>query len=553
MDTARFPVAKGTDTEPTTITVRFQDVVDGRAYIRIPPEGRIKLVHRAGAPWNEKIPGAELHDLQKEILLRPEREKIVHGATRLGKSVLGGCEAICELMLPGAKLAVIAGRFDHVGAEWQYIDRGMRNLFKGCEQAFTRLKFKHQQNYHVYDVETIWDSRGQGFSIDADDGAALLGREFSRAILGEGSHISKEILEKRIWRALDGWLMQSKEGFVREGGYLSIYTTPKGYDGCSAAEWDRILQQTRRQPEKLHYGRVPFPETAWVREANILENPYFDKSVYEARKRALSQEAFEEQYQGKMTFKTGRIWKSFSDDKHVVSDFDEKLIRSMRLGVGIDTGAYTGISLGGIGPDRRLRIIGEVYTQQRTITESLEEFREMMVETLGPAFRTSEFDQLKDLIDIWVIDPASQHKLEIMEDLGGEVALSPPVPQGGGKLELIPSVEVIEEMFKQDRILIHERCDWTADQIRKYVWKQRKAATRGSTRPPVIVEPRKEYDHLCDSLRFLVTMLDQLGPRDEPAPAITYREAWKQAQRDRVFGPLQKIMENAEQSGGQWV
>lgn len=545
---------RGALSRAPSIRITFQDVLDRRAYIRIGPEARIRLCHRAGAPWNDKAPDAELHDLQQEVLRRRERQKIVHGGSRLGKSVLGGCEGVVEAMIPFSKLAVIAQRYDHVGAEWQYVHRGLKTLFEGKPQAFKRLTFKHQANYHDYDFETLWGSRGRGYSVESDEGAALLGQEFSRMILGEGSHISHNIYERRILRAADGWLMQSKQGAFREGGYISIYTTPKqDYEGCSAAEWERIQKQTKRQPETLHYGNVPFAESYWIREADVLENPYYDRKVYEARKRSMSKDAFEEQYGGKMTFRTGRVLKSFTEDRHLVAHPTSKQIQKMRLGVGIDPGTYKGIVFAGIDRSHRLWALGEVYTQQQTFVDTCHDLREAFVNFMAPVrgypmpvdeegYRKA-FDELQESVDVWVIDPAAQDKIDWMSEL--DVTLSTPVGMEGGKLELLPSVERMDDWFKLGRAVVSEECDILPDQIRKYVWKQRKAPTRGAAKAPVIVEPRKEYDHLIDACRFVWTMLAQMGPTDEAPSPVSIHEAWEQAQKERLFGPLKADLAEA--------
>lgn len=539
-------MAKSPDSETPTIEVSFEDILAGRAYIRLSPIARLLLLHWMGAPWNEKIPDAVLHPLQVEVILHKEREKIVHGGSRLGKSVLGGGEAACELMLPGSKTAVVAQRYDHVGAEWQYVYKSMRELFSETPSALNRLVFKHQANYHDYDAETMWGSRARGYSVESDEGAALLGQEFSRIVVGEGSHVSVFILERRIVRAIDGWLMQSTEGMVREGGYLSLYTTPKGFEGCSAAEYERVTKERRKRGEDcLDYGNCPFAATVWIREASVIENPYYDLKVYKARKKSLSAEAGEEQYDGKMTFATGRIYRGYRDFKHIRALPSPEAIKLMQLGVGIDTGAYTGIVLVGLDREHRFHVLGETYTEQRTINETLLEFREMVSEVLGPAFGTHDFDMLKDAVGVWGVDPASQHKLEIMEDL--DITLGIPMALAGGKLELLPSIEIVDDWFRSDRIyLAEDHTDVLADMLSKYIWKTMKATQRGNAKAPTVKEPRKEYDHLLDALRFILMMLEAEGPREEPPPVLTQAEAWKRARNEVVQGPLREILAKAK-------
>lgn len=531
------------DPEVPRLKIKPQDILDRRAYIVLPPEAKIKLCHMAGAPWSDKDPEAKLHELQVQVLSRKEREKIVHGASRLGKSVLGGCEGILQLMLPFTNTAVVASRFLHVGHEFKYIYQGMRKLFRGHQGALIRATYKNRQNYHEYDIETMWGSRCQGYSVDQDEGAQLLGQEFSQVILGEGSHISFDILNTKVMRAIDGALMKRQDGIQRETGYLTIYTTPKGYEGCSAAEWERVMKETQQKPEQLHYGKVPFAQTVWLREANILENPAYDRSVFEARKKTLSKHAFEEQYLGKMSFRTGRIFLEYDEQKHYVPNPSSHVVQKCRLGVGIDTGAYFGAALVGLAPNGHKHVLGEVYTQQQTIVESAEAIKEMVVETLGPVFGVSEYDVLKERIDLWVVDPASQHKLELIELL--DITLSHPT-RGQGKFELIPTIDQIRQMFRNNELTIGEQCIFLNDQLRKYIWKVTKSAGgSGAARTPVVVEPKKAYDHVVDAMRFITVPLHEMGPLEEAPPPLTRSQFFQNYIDSRLGGELRREMEEA--------
>jgi hypothetical protein len=551
-----------------TLKLSFRDIVEGRAHIRLGPKARVKLAHMAGAPWSDKDPNAKLHDLQCEVLEHEEREKLVHGASRLGKSVLGGAEGVIEAMLPGSNLAVVAARYDHVAHEWQYIFRGLRTLFKGFPQAFVRLRYVHRPSQHDYDFETIWGAKGRGFSTEADEGAALLGQQFSRAILGEGSHISQEILEKKLLRALDGATMQRRDGLpTPRTGYLSIYTTPKGFEGCSAFEWERVQKQTNRDPRKLWFGAVTFARTVWIREASILENPAYSSEVFEARKATMSKTAFEEQYLGRMTFATGRILAEFDVERHTFPGMpDHALVRKMALGIGLDTGAYFGAVLGGLVRENgvlRRYTLGEVYLEQTPIDDCLVAVESMVVDRLGPVFdvalddleddqaRHATFLQLARAIPVFAIDPASQHKPEIAaawDEADAGLMHAPGLE--GGKLELVPSLDVLRRWIAADTFLVSDDCSILLDQIKKYIWKQVKSI--GQKNAPVIKEPRKAYDHLIDALRFLFFSLEVHGVRDEAPPPISEKDAWEHAMKERLFGPLRRAKRDAEEMRERW-
>jgi len=522
--------------KPQPSKVSFKDVLEGRAHIRLPLAAKLLLCHWAGAPWSDKNPKARLSAIQVETLSRKERLKIIHGGSGLGKSVLGGCDLLCANILPRRKVAVVAGRYDHVAHEFQYLHQGLRKLFAGRPQAFKRLVFKNQNNYHEFHADTIWGTETIGISTQSEEGAQLLGREYTDVICGEASHVSPEIFNKRLLRASDRSLMNSAQNV----GFISLYTTPKGYEGAAASEWERIKKQTGNKAERLHFGAVPYAQTAWVREADVSENPDYDRAVIEVRRNTLDKVAFAEQYQGKMTFASGRVWRSFDEDKHVVRMPSPEYIRGMRLGLGIDTGAFTGVVLGGIGLDKRKWILGEVYLEKPPggIFTVLPAVEEMLVDVLSPAFGSNitGLSAIQELLFLVSIDPASQHKLEIIDRW--DVGLTS--PNTSDQRSVIQTCDQVDKWFQDEDLFLVNSCENLVDQVRKYVWKQMKAPT--SAGAPVIREPAKGYDHLCDAMRFLMIPLDSYGAPTEPPPVTSFSEAFENAHKQRFFGPLKEAM-----------
>jgi hypothetical protein len=456
--------------------------------------------------------------------------------------VLGGCDLIIAWVNLRRKIAVVAKRYDHVAHEFQYLYAGLKKLFAPAPQAIKRLIFKHQQNYHDYDAESIWGSRCIGISVDADDGAQLLGREFTDVVCGEGSHIPPHIGNTKLLRAVDGALMSRSHGAAVEIGYTSVYTTPKEEEGWSASEWRRVVRQTKQRPHLLHYGQVPFAQTVWIREASILENPAYERAVFEARKATLDKRAFAEQYEGKMGSASGRIYGHMDETKHIVPRPPAAYIRTMRLGLGIDTGgAFKGFSLCGIGRDRKKWILGEVYAERQTISYAMEQVDEMLVEILGPVFGANEASLILPKIEVWSVDPASQHKLELMEywDVGLES------PDTNDQKSVIQTTDLLNSWFEADELFISEDCLYTVDQYKQYKWKHMKSP-RGID-VPVVKEPLKVYDHLCDSSRYVFVRLAEYGPTVEDPEPLSMAEAWEHARREAIHGPLRQIMQEAKE------
>jgi hypothetical protein len=179
------------------------------------------------------------------------------------------------------------------------------------------------------------------------------------------------------------------------------------------------------------------------------------------------------------------------------------------------------------------------------IDTSTAELQEDILAALAPAFPNAEWPQIRDRIERFVVDPASQHKLEIIDLLELDTISTP--TRGQGKFDLLPTIDIVRLMFKEDRLFFSNELTWTVDQMRKYVWKQTK--TSGS-KDPVIREPRKDYDHLMDALRFAAVPLDEDGPYEEEPPTTSWVEEWENNRKRRFWGPLKEMMAEAERNGG---
>lgn len=521
---------------PQYVDISLEDIVAGRCHIEWPLEAKLNLCHWAGAPWADRAPHAHLHGLQVEVLAHRERELIVHGASRLGKSVLGGCEGIIALHTFGARVGVFAHRWDHVSHEFQYIHKGMRDLYKGCPAALPRNHYRNSGNNQHYEVETAWNSRAKGFSTGADEGGAALGQEFSHIILGEGSKISAFIRERMLQRAIDGALMN--QAYPREDiGRFFIFTTPSGFEGCAAYRVDQIQREFMNDITACEYGKVPWVTSCWIREADISENPAYDLRAMEAARKNLSAGAFEEQYLGKMVFKTGRVYEQFREDLMVASIPGPEEIARMRLALGVDTGAYFACLLMGLDRDGTLWVLDEVYTQKKDIDDSCAQIRSKFTRLFDHLFGIDDWETIARRIKYLYVDPASQHKRELNKRLN-MVVRHP--GRHDGAFDLLPTIDQMRYQMGQNQFRISKGATWTIDQMRKYVWKETKVA---GAKEKVVREPRKDNDHCMDAMRFGGVPLIEMGPTVDAPPPLTLKDAQAAALRDRGWGEMVRQME----------
>lgn len=512
----------------SSVKLTIGDLVAGRAYIRFPLAAKLNLAHWAGAPWADRNEDAFLHALQVEVLAHKERELIVHGASRLGKSVLGGVEILLALHSLGAKVGVFAARWSHVAHEFQYAHAGIKKLYGQHPGAIPRNMYRDQGNNQQYHIVTAWNAIARGFSTADNDGAAALGQEFTHIVLGEGSHISPWVRQRVLQRAIDGALMNQR--FPREDiGRMFVFTTPKSFEGCAAHRVDQIRKDFGTQ-RACEYGLVDWPDTVWIREAAISENPAYDLRAMEAARKQLDPAAFAEQYLGLMVFRSGRVYEEFEES--MVVDPPEDW-RGMRLALGIDTGANAAGVLVGVDPEGVLWVLADSYLQKRDIDVVCERIKAMVCAATG-----LDWDKARAVLKHCYPDPSSQYKQEIRNRT--RLGIRHPNRREGA-FELLPTIDQMRALMANGRFKIVKHCTATLDQIRKYVWKETKIAGAGGQVD--IREPKKVDDHCLDAMRYAAIPTVEMGALPEPeGPPLTLQEAQERQFRDAFWGDMKRRM-----------
>jgi hypothetical protein len=312
----------------------------------------------------------------------------------------------------------------------------------------------------------------------------------------------------------------------------------------SSAEFDRVERITNGRPHLLHVGGtdpstgqpISWHETVYLRDANVLENPSYSREVYHARKRSLTKEAFEEQYEGKRTSRSGLVVKEYDPIRNRIEMPHPRMISQMRLGVGIDTGKYFAATLWGVYADAKVRGLGEVYLEEATIAEAAYAIREMLCDVLGPAFNhpaAHSEDQVMRLsgkliekVDLWRVDPASQHKDDLVSLLD--------IPLAAEKIELLASIDDLRELFKSETLLICETMERLHLELTKYRWVRRKDAAANFRSSAQL--PERANDHAIDSARFIVPALRAEGPIDVEPLSKTFEENYLAQERHAIVG-----------------
>ena len=158
-------------------------------------------------------------------------------------------------------------------------------------------------------ITTKWGAQILGKS--AANPQSLLGEALDSVLYAEAAQLTRDIRERYVRPAL-----ATKEG------YETFCTTPD-----AAGLWLYELElQAQTMPEEWGV----YTMAAW-------DCPHYSAVDIAAARKELSEDAFYEQFGGEWRFYTGRVYKLFKPDLHVVDPFE--IPKSWEIGSGIDFGS----------------------------------------------------------------------------------------------------------------------------------------------------------------------------------------------------------------------
>jgi len=510
------------------VTLTFESFLRGEAHINFPLAAKLRLLEIAGAPWNDRDPNAKISNIQREALTREDRELLILGASGIGKSSLGGMFGVLELMLPNRNTAVISQYYKHVGNEFEYVTKGMKTLFGALStSAMPIMKCISQQKYQDYHISTLWGSEMKGYSASEQEGALILGSGFDLVICGEADLIPYDVYNRKILRSMDRRAMRTGPGY--RTGRSVLFTTPAFGEGAASSIYCRVMEQTNDKPEKAAYPNVPWAESIWIRSGNVLENPSYDRKIYESRKKMLETEdpdAFAEQYEGQIRKRSGAVLKEFDREKHVVEMPSIAELKQMRFGIGIDPGSKFAAVLIGMTRERKYYVLAEVYNEKCTVRDNINDLKEIFAEVLAPVLGVrlsnsveTDWSKVKYLVEEnIVIDKASEQKLELEEEIGETLYYS--------QLDVPGTLSSLRQMIAEGKFVVVDSCNRFIKDAVRYVYKPANKAHGNESYNPRTGEIRKQYDHLLDATRYIIFgCMKFLDPTEDVKTQLTFEEA----------------------------
>ena len=540
--------------------ITLADIASDKARMVLPTQAKIDLAHMGGAPFLEQDENAILSPLQQEILDRPEREIIVFGGSRVGKSVIAGVLGFLHLCIPNTKIAIVGMTYNHAQKEFDYLYRMFLSVF-GPDAAKDMSNISRGNQNNMF-IDTIWNSSVKTYSVGINDLDAVMGEEFDVVILAEGAKIPFLVVKNKLYRALRGRAKYIPSlDYTRKTGYTYGFTTPAGEDGYTFEKWSHQNKKTNGNlaglqvdgtyvdPQTGQTKRVFWFNSFYFREASVLENPAFSKEEYDAliiEHGGENTPDFQEQVLGRVVKRSGAVFSNFDLDSCTVADPSPEHVQAMTLGFGQDVGTnYAGL-VAGVDRKGNYYILDEVYTNNRTTKDN----SEMLIMACTNVVRRSRSEPelaTVDQIDFEKWKELHETRFEYkFTDIRGQN--NPDYEQhlrcslGASNLNVEPTLNRLNELFGEGRLFVARRCTNLIDEIRRLTWdkKNDSKTTRG------------QPDHAVDAMRYLITPMLHHEAVNAPKPRSFEEAYWEDHGVARVVQQMKEDYTNPPPDRGGW-
>lgn len=386
-----------------------------------------------------------LHPSQSLIAQDKHRFRVVNCGRRFGKTSLAVLEMVAKAIYGNDRqICYIAPTYQ------QARDIAWQELKKVAQPAINKVNESRLEitlNTTLGGISTIslrgWESietlRGQRFDFIVVD----------------------EIASMRNW--LVNWQEVIRPTLTDTQGEAIFISTPKGFNHF----YDLYnLQDKDKDYKSFHFTSY--------------ENPHIPKEEIEKAKKELTEDRFSQEYLADFRKTEGLVYKEFDRDKHVYTDKDEEddPIYPTKTFGGVDFGftnpaAVLTIKKDG---DARYYVANEWYKTQQTDAQIADYVAALQWNECYP-------------------DPENAGGIEELKRRGVNVR-----DVIKGKDSVKNGINSVRELFKSNRLYIHESCTNLIWELETYSYPDKKADHNEEE------NPIKENDHAVDAIRYALSM-----------------------------------------------
>jgi len=400
---------------------------------------RTKLKREA---WFARI-GYTPHENQNAVHSANARFKVVVCGRRFGKSELAAKEIEYMLMDVTRKVDILTVAPIYANVAWVF-DKVYDDLFinNKLQNSFSKISQSNRT------LVTKWGSTFTGRS--ADNPEHLVGGAYDLVVVDEAAKMKESV-----------WTKYLRPTLTDRNGISIFPTTPEGKNWI----YKRYLQGL--DPNRQEWEAFNFPSVA---------NPHISAKDIEEAREELSEEEFQQEYEGSFVGYKGKVYKGFQIATHVTDimpvEFDGWVM-------GIDWGYVNPTTMLAIGiKDGTFYVVDEIYETRLSEEDILERAKEL---------------RSKYPLSTGYADHAPG-KISILNDNGFDI-----IKAKKNVAEGIASVAAKIKVKKNGKssLLVHPRCENLIQELDSYRYAD---TARTNTKE----EPLKINDHAVDALRYAI-------------------------------------------------
>lgn len=383
-----------------------------------------------------------LHQSQKIVALDEHRFRVLCCGRRWGKTTLAIDQIKARASIPNSRIAYIAPTYQQArDIAWEQLKRGLQDASETINESRLEFKLVNGSLIILRGWESIETLRGQTFDMVVLDEIAMM-RHF-----------------ENMWQEVIRPTLTDTKG---EALFIS---TPKGFN--------HFYDLYGKEVDDTDYKSFHYISS---------DNPHIPKEEIDKAEKELTEDRFAQEYLADFRKSEGLVYKEFIRSVHIYRDLPAQTEIIKTFG-GHDFGTNNPCAALTIQKDKDARyyVSSEWYKTGMTDAQQADYVQALKWSECYP-------------------DPASASGTLEMKNRGINVR---EVIKGADSVR--NGINTVKELFKTNRLKIHESCVNLIWEFETYSYPERKP-DRNEEENPI-----KENDHALDALRYALTMDNQLS------------------------------------------
>jgi phage terminase large subunit len=394
------------------------------------------------------------HAAQQEIATAAKdyRYLVIRAGRRFGKSALALNLILREAVYSPGRYWIIAPEYTQAKSIYwrdlvsEYVPRG--------------IIVKKNDNEMILEIMTNVPGKTSVIEFKGSDREDKLRGAGLKGVVLDEYAFQKE----NVWDKIVGPML------VQTDGWAIFITTPNGVANHFKKFWDDAVAleaEGNKDWKTFHFTSY--------------DNPLIKRENLDNERARLTEEFFTQEYMAEFARFAGLIYTAFDDKKHVRNfEIDENwsFYRAIDFGA-TDPNAVPFI---GIDNDGIIHIFDEIYIND---------------------IRTSEFAELikqKSAHRYFISTYADSAGKQLIMDLAQYGVYSVPVKKNTGEGNsswIIAGINQIQQLLKDDKIVIHPRCKATIKEFMSYSWRKDRLGE-------AVNIPQDTNNHILDAFRYFI-------------------------------------------------